>query len=377
MPDNAHRPVVLAFGTYNVRKHPRVGILIDGLRENGCTVEEINHPLLLSTAQRVEILKKPWRLVGFACTILGLWRRLRHDAKAWMSRNGRPDAVLVGYMGHFDVLLAHRVFHGVPIILDHLIFAADTARDRGAKGLKVRLLARLDRMALDAADLVLTDTDEHARMISPSDEGMVVPVGAPREWYEAGHNAPDARSRDIVFYGLYTPLQGTPVIAKAVRIMADHGVTPHVTLIGKGQDYAKVRRILDGLGNVEFLDWVEPERLPSVVASHAMSLGIFSTTPKGMRVVPNKVYQSMAAGCAVVTSDTPPQRRMLGDGAVYVRPGDPDDLAEILTRLLSDDSALDAARSRARTTAEQFTATNITTDLHAWVVRRSETQGRA
>ncbi|MFR2983831.1 MAG: hypothetical protein ACLTL8_05940 [Bifidobacterium pseudocatenulatum] len=48
---------VLAFGTYSVRKHPRVGILIDGLRKNGCNVEEINQLLLLSTAQRVEILK--------------------------------------------------------------------------------------------------------------------------------------------------------------------------------------------------------------------------------------------------------------------------------------------------------------------------------
>ena len=44
---------VLAFGTYSVRKHPRVGILIDGLRKNGCNVEEINQPLLLfhSTAR--------------------------------------------------------------------------------------------------------------------------------------------------------------------------------------------------------------------------------------------------------------------------------------------------------------------------------------
>ena len=41
-----------------MRKHPRVGILIDGLRKNGCNVEEINQPLLFSTAQRVEILKK-------------------------------------------------------------------------------------------------------------------------------------------------------------------------------------------------------------------------------------------------------------------------------------------------------------------------------
>ncbi len=46
---------VLAFRIYNVRKHPRVGILIDGLQKNGCEVVEINNPLMLSTAERVEI----------------------------------------------------------------------------------------------------------------------------------------------------------------------------------------------------------------------------------------------------------------------------------------------------------------------------------
>ena len=98
---------VLAFGTYSVRKHPRVGILIDGLRKNGCNVEEINQPLLLSTAQRVEILKKPWKVFGFGWNLLRLWRLLSKQAHAWTKKNGKPDAVLVGYMGHFDVLLAN------------------------------------------------------------------------------------------------------------------------------------------------------------------------------------------------------------------------------------------------------------------------------
>ena len=104
-----------------MRKHPRVGILIDGLRKNGCNVEEINQPLLFSTAQRVEILKKPWKVFGFGWNLLHLWKSLSEQVHAWMKKNDKPDAVLVGYMGHFDVLLAHHVFKGVPIILDHLI----------------------------------------------------------------------------------------------------------------------------------------------------------------------------------------------------------------------------------------------------------------
>jgi hypothetical protein len=146
VPQHDARPTVLAFGTYNARKHPRVGILIDGLRKNGCNVEEVNHPLRLSTAQRVEILQRPWKLFGFAWNLLRLWLSLRKDARAWVRANGRPAAVLVGYMGHFDVLLAHHLFAGVPIILDHLIFAGDTAQGPRRARLESPLAAALGPM---------------------------------------------------------------------------------------------------------------------------------------------------------------------------------------------------------------------------------------
>ena len=231
-----------------------------------------------STAQRVEILKKPWKVFGFGWNLLRLWRLLSKQAHAWTKKNGKPDAVLVGYMGHFDVLLAHHVFKGVPIILDHLIFAGDTAKDRGAQGLKVKLLKRLDRMAINAASLVVLDTKEHQAMLEPEDQSMVIPVGAPDEWYQT-NKYDNTRNASIVFYGLYTPLQGVPVIAKAARILADRGMTPQFTLIGKGQDYDEVRSLCEGLNNVEFREWVEPEELPQIVASHDIALGI-SPTPR-------------------------------------------------------------------------------------------------
>jgi glycosyltransferase involved in cell wall biosynthesis len=42
------------------------------------------------------------------------------------------------------------------------------------------------------------------------------------------------------------------------------------------------------------------------------------------------VFQGAAAGCAIVTSDIPPQRRALGDAALLVPPGDPAALAAAL-----------------------------------------------
>jgi glycosyltransferase involved in cell wall biosynthesis len=93
-------------------------------------------------------------------------------------------------------------------------------------------------------------------------------------------------------------------------------------------------------------------------------LGIFGASAKAQRVVPNKVYQGAAAGCAIVTSDTAPQRRMLGDAARYVPAGDPAALADALRELADDNmrtKALQAA-ARARATA-LFTPVSVAQPL--------------
>src|SRR6266516_2310209 len=88
-----------------------------------------------------------------------------------------------------------------------------------------------------------------------------------------------------------------------------------VTMIGGGQDEAETRAAAAANQAVRWLGWVPATELPALVASHHVCLGIFGTGDKALQVVPNKVFQGAAAGCAIVTSDTPPQRRTLGDAA--------------------------------------------------------------
>jgi len=359
---------LLFFGTYDASAHPRVAVLRDGLRERGAHVKECNVPLGLSTAERVGMLRNPAALPRLAWRIarcwVGLWRRSRP-----FRREGRwPDAVVVGYLGHFDVLLARRLFPHVPVVLDHLIGASDTATDRGVQGgLRQRLLRGLDEVALGAADVVVVDTEEHRDALPDRvrHRTVVVAVGAPAQWYAqpAEQKAATEGPLRAVFFGLFTPLQGAPVIGAALAALADDPV--EVTMVGSGQDHGETRRLAAGNGRVQWLDWVAPAALPALVAGHDVCLGIFGTGPKAARVVPNKVFQGAAAGCALVTSDTAPQRRVLGEAAVYVPPGDAEALARTLRSLAGDRRRLAAARAAARRLAiDDFTPAQVVGPLH-------------
>ena len=374
----------LLFGTYDTSLHPRIGTIAEGLRARGIDVTECNAPLGLDTAARVSMLAHPWRAPALLTLLARRWLTLARNAR----RMPVPDVVLVGYLGHFDVHLARLIFRRVPIVLDHLIGASDTARDRRLGGtVRQALLKMIDAAALRAADIVVVDTEEHLARLPERHRAraVVVPVGAPLAWYlanrpaerdgtardgtERNGTARDDTARDdtgeplrVVFYGLYTPLQGAPVIGAALGQIA--GAPLEVTMIGDGQDKAATMAAADGGVAVRWLDWVPAADLPALVASHDVCLGIFGASEKALRVVPNKVFQGAAAGCAIVTSDTAPQRRALDGAAVLVPPGDSDTLAAVLLRLAGDRGEVARLGGRARQLAgEQFIPEQIVLPL--------------
>ena len=370
---------VVGFGTYDLTRHPRVGIVLDGLRAHGDDVVELNAPLGFTTAQRVAMLHRPWLAYRLALRLIARWAVLAR--RSFAVRRGAPvDVVVVGYLGHFDVLLARLLFPRTPIALDLMIFAADTARDRGATGgVKLALLDRLDRVAVRVSDLVLLDTEEHVALLplGAAHKAVVVPVGAPDAWFAAGAARPPRKDGPLraAFFGLYTPLQGAVVLASA---LASLGPGIEVTMIGAGQDLDAAREAAAGNPRVTWHDWIDAADLPGVVASHDVCLGIFGTTPKAQRVVPNKVFQGAAAGCAIVTSDTAPQRRALGEAARFVPAGDAAALAAALTTLHADRALLAALQERARAVAEAaFRGSAIVVPLRAAVAELHRAGDRA
>jgi glycosyltransferase involved in cell wall biosynthesis len=246
------------------------------------------------------------------------------------------DAFIVGYPGHFDLPAARRAARGRPLIFNPLVSLADTlVGDRGrfrAGSFAARALEMVDRRAFRAADVVVADTEADAQFfagLAGLGEVPVCFVGAEDRLFKPGWSPP---ARFVaLFVGKLIPLQGVETILEAAK------EAPEIEfrLVGSGQ--------LEGLlaarsSNVEHVPWVEYAELPAEIQRAGCALGIFGTTGKAQRVIPNKAFQAIASAAPLITADTPAARELLVDeeSALLVPPGDAQALAQAVRRLAAD-----------------------------------------
>jgi glycosyltransferase involved in cell wall biosynthesis len=127
----------------------------------------------------------------------------------------------------------------------------------------------------------------------------------------------------VMFYGSFIGLQGPQFIAQAAR----HVPEVNWTFIGSGPLLDQCRDIVHNAEHVEFIPRVPYEELASRIGAADVLLGIFGTSEKAARVIPNKVYQALACGRPVITrvSEAYPQplrtQAAVNSGMTWVSPG--------------------------------------------------------
>ena len=316
---------VLYFGTYQ-RDYPRNAQVISCLRRAGVEVGERHVSVW-------EGRRHNWSAGAGAAARLGL---------AELELLRRPladfDAVLVGYPGHFDLPAARRAARGRPVIFNPLVSLADTfVADRGrfrAGSIAARAIAAVDRYALRAADLVVADTQAGADHLAelaglPPERVEVAYVGAEERVFRPGWSPADPFT--VLFVGKLIPLHGVETVLAAARLAPEL----RFRLVGSGQLDSLLR---DRPANVNWIPWVDYEQLPQELHRAGCALGIFGTSEKARRVIPNKAFQALACGTPLVTGDTAGARELLADGesALLVPPGDAHALAGALQRIAAD-----------------------------------------
>jgi glycosyltransferase involved in cell wall biosynthesis len=316
---------VLYFGTYE-RDYPRNAQVISALRRAG--VDVVEHHVAVWESERHKWQAGARSAARLALAELRLLRRPPGDF----------DAVLVGYPGHLDLPAARRAAHGKPVVFNPLVSLADTlVGDRGRfepGSAPARALASIDRKALRAADLVVADTEASAAFLAelaglPREQVQSCLVGAEERVFTPGWRP--RQPFTALFVGKLIPLHGLETVLEAARLAPEL----RFQIVGSGQLEDALR---EAPANVEHVSWVDYELLPRELHAAGCALGIFGTSGKAMRVIPNKVFQALACGTPVVTADTPAAGELLVDGesALLVPPGDPAALAVALRRLAGD-----------------------------------------
>jgi glycosyltransferase involved in cell wall biosynthesis len=342
--------MIAYWGTYD-QDYPRNRILMAGLRASGVEVREFHASLWRGTADKVRSAGSGW----VRPTLLARWAWVYLILSVRFLRSPRPDYLFVGYSGHFDVIPAWCLsrMRGVPLVFDAFLSLYDSlVLDRAMvsrSGWRARFLAAVDRTACRLADRVLLDTRAHVRFFCdtfrlPPDKFWALPIGADDGIFRPGPElSRNGHPYTVLHFGRYIPLHGLETVVRAARRLEEEGRTVRFILIGDGEERRHVEELAGSLGtaSIRFLDSTPPHILAETIRESDLCLGIFGTTGKAARVVPNKVYEALASGKPVITGDSPAAREFLIDGVdcLLCERGDPRALAAAIRRL-QDDPAL-------------------------------------
>jgi glycosyltransferase involved in cell wall biosynthesis len=313
------------FGTYE-REYPRNTQVISALRGAGVEVLEQHVPLWENTRHKT----------SFGPATLA--RMLAAESKVALASVPETDVVIVGYPGHLDMLVARRAARGRPVVFNPLVSLEDTMvgdrRLAGKRSLVARSLRLVDGRAFRRADLVVADTAAHARYFAQAFDLLperlaVALVGAEDRLFHRGDRP--GGPFHVLFVGKLIPLHGLETILEAAALCPDI----EFRIVGSGQQDDVVR---NRPANVVWEPWVQYEGLPARYHAAGCALGIFGTSDKAARVIPNKAYQAIATGAPLITGDTPGARELLVDGesALLVQPGNPAALAGAIRRVAAD-----------------------------------------
>lgn len=314
---------VCYFGTYE-SEYPRNRVLIEGLKKNGIDVIEVHQSIWEKEADKTgkylsffSLLKLAFILTAqFACLVFKILPLIK-----------KIDAIIVGYIGQLDVILAEitTFLNPKPIIFNPLISLYSTlVEDRRIfkKGsIQAKLIFLIDKLSFKLANLIIADTNQQSKYIQqrfniePRKIKRIFVGADERFFYPEEDKNVDTDKFKVLFYGKFTPLHGIEHIVKAAKIL-EKDSDMEFTIIGKGQLKREIVNLAQklNLNNTTFIDWVSYEELKDYINSSLVCLGIFSNTAKAKRVIPNKIFQILATKKPLITADTPAVRELLKNG---------------------------------------------------------------
>jgi len=304
--------IICYFGIYNP-EYSRNRIMINGLRQNGVQVIECRSDKR-GIAKYFELIRKHWRI------------------------RGRYDSIVVGFPGYQAMILAKCltkkkiIFDVFTSLYDSMVCDRRIARKHS---LGAGYYWFLDWLSCRLADKILLDTNEHIKYFMQTfkikkEKFCRVFVGSDDEIIKFAEQKKKENIFLVHFHGSSIPLQGVEHIIKAAKLLEKESIIFNIIGSKIKQKYQD-----SGLSNVNLINNVPYEKLGEYISMANASLGIFGSTEKAKRVIPNKAYEALAAGRPIITGETPAAKELFTDGKniLFCKMGDARDLADKILQL--------------------------------------------
>jgi glycosyltransferase involved in cell wall biosynthesis len=319
-------------------------------------------------------------ILSFPAFMNPRWRSLISRAV----RGADPDIVVVRDLPLCPTAIWVARRFGKPVVLDmaenYPAMMRDiwTAGRRKAVDLLVRnpsLVAFVERYCLARLDHVIVVVEESGQRLEglglPSHRISVVSNTPPRSraMQETSdrvvldeERAPGGQGEPVrlVYLGLMEIPRGVGEVLEALNLLRAEGASVHATLIGGGRDLEHFEAHARALGlsddEVQFLGYVPNEEALEIVARSDIGLIPHHANESWNTTIPNKLFDYMAAGLGVVTSDAEPCARVVRDsgaGAVF-RSGDARDLARCVAELLDPKKREEKGQAGRRAVLERY-----------------------
>lgn len=286
---------ILVTGNYNT-EYNRTSIILDGLKKLGHEV--------------IEIPFRKKRITAAAKKEIREW-----DKKA--------DLIFMPSFTHVNVRSVKKITTK-PLVFDPLIsrylskvFDYKAVWKYSPRAYKNYLK---DKISMTHADLVFADTLAHKKYYNtrigiPEEKIHVLPVGVNEDLFYPLHHKKKDNSFVVGFYGSFIPLHGTDVIVETAALLKNEKDIRFV-LLGDGVQFNQIKTGLNKnhMQNVELKGWIKYQDLNSEINAFNVCLGIFGSSLKADKVVPNKIYHYMACQKPVITKDTEAMREIFTNG---------------------------------------------------------------
>lgn len=292
-----------------------------------------------------------YEVLEFLYSVVALWR-LARAAIAF-----KPDAIYERYNLHLHAGRFVARALGVPLLLE---VNAPLTVERGAYGgLKLkRFAAWSDRQIWRGADYVLPVTDTLASYVRAAgvleERIVVIPNGVDLKMYPGGAERDAAKARlgldDLIvlgFVGFVRDWHGLPQIIDFVSERRD--LPLYLLIVGDGLDRARLEARISELDigeRARITGFVPRADVPDYIAAFDIALQPAVTAWAS----PLKLFEYLAAGCAVIAPDAPNIREVLSHerNALLFDPADAGELVESLRRLCDDASLRERLGGQAR-----------------------------